>query len=108
MISAIACVMKKEKKERRKSETNPVTVCVCCAHRIPDPPRPEEETATERGRVRATQMGGGSWREKRSGAAIPRRPGNQRSFKEKWPMANTGNCVQTKSHMTAQTPLPMH
>lgn len=23
-------------------------------------------------------------------------------------MANTGNCVQTKSHMTAQTPLPMH
>lgn len=24
------------------------------------------------------------------------------------PMANTGNCVRTKSHMTAKTPLPMH
>lgn len=23
------------------------------------------------------------------------------------PMANTGNCVRTKSHMTAKTPLPM-
>lgn len=67
------------------------------------------DRATERDRLRATQRGGGgSCREKWSGAAIPRHPGNQRSFKEKRPMANTGNCVQTKSHMTAKTPLPMH
>lgn len=110
MDSATASLMKKEKKERRKSETT-LSLYVCRAHRLPDP-QPDEETATERERerdqVRTTQTGGGSWREKRSGAAIPRYPGNQRSFKEKWPMANTGNCVQTKSHMTAQTPLPIH
>lgn len=113
MVSMTACLMKKETMERRTRETTlSLSVCVVftcylipCSlwkrHSVRE--RPAQSNAGGRG-----GGGGVNCREKRSGAAIPRHPGNQRSFKENRPMVNTGNCVQTKSHMTTQSPLPVH
>lgn len=101
MVSVTACCpMKKEKREKRKSCTATVTVCVCRARGLPDLPQPVGET--ERDQLRPMQKGGGgggSCREKWSGAAIPCHPGNQRSFKET--SANGKHrqlCPDKKSH----------
>lgn len=82
----------KSRRVGKSKQDNSVTVCVVLIcylihhHRL----------QCQGDQLRAMQRGGteGRDREKQSGAAIPScHPGNQRSFKENRPMANTGNCV---------------
>lgn len=110
MVSVTACCpMKKEKREKRKSCTATVTVCVCRARGLPDLPQPVGET--ERDQLRAMQKGGGGEAAAEKSEVVPPFPVTRETnalSKKHRPMANTGNCVRTKSHMTAKTPLPMH
>lgn len=110
MVSVTACCpMKKEKREKRKSCTATVTVCVCRARGLPDLPQPVGET--ERDQLRAMQKGGGGGAAAEKSEVVPPFPVTRETnalSKKHRPMANTGNCVRTKSHMTAKTPLPMH
>lgn len=114
MASRTAVLMKNEKSVRGRATQacHCQSQCVLCSQATWSSLRRtrERETDREAGREGGSEEGrGGSCGEKWSGAAIPRRPGNQRLFqRKKHSQWQTPAIVFRESHMTAKTPLPLY
>lgn len=110
-VSASACLMKKEKRRRRWRRTRDtiLSLSASAAHTgyLICPSLWKRHTQSERERERLTGGRGAAAAEKSE--VVPPFPVTRETnalSKGNRPMANTGNCAQTKSHMTAKTPLP--
>lgn len=110
MASRTAVLMKNEKSVRGRATQacHCHSQCVLCSQATWSSLRRlgERETDREGG---SEEGRGGSCGEKWSGAAIPRRPGNQRLFqRKKHSQWQTPAIVFRQNHMTAKTPLPLY